>query len=101
MFHGWIEHLAGVGSEVTECSVLFVIIKKTACEFSWVALVNETIGWVRAIFSQVPAIVGRVPETVGRVPLTFGRRRGEIVVEHHTYLTPYIVKPGTSNIFHK
>jgi hypothetical protein len=38
MFHRWIEHLAGIGSEVVECSVLSVIIIKIACEFSRVAL---------------------------------------------------------------
>jgi hypothetical protein len=38
MFHGWIEHLAGVGSEVVECNVLCVIIIKIACEFSRVTL---------------------------------------------------------------
>jgi hypothetical protein len=34
----WIEYLAGVGSEVAECSILSVIIIKIACEFSRVAL---------------------------------------------------------------
>jgi hypothetical protein len=35
------------------------------------------------------------------VPVTVGRRRGEIAAEYHTCLTPYRVKPGTLDMFHK
>jgi hypothetical protein len=38
MFHGWIKHLAEVGSEVAKCSILSIIIIKIACEFSRVTL---------------------------------------------------------------
>jgi hypothetical protein len=63
--------------------------------------VPTTIGQVHATTGRVYATVGRVPATVDRVPLTVDRRREEIVVEYHTYLIPYRVKPHTSDMFHK
>jgi hypothetical protein len=63
--------------------------------------VHATTSRVHVTFSRVPTTVSQVPTTVGRVPLTVGRRRGEIAAEYHTCLTPYRVKPGISNMFHK
>jgi hypothetical protein len=63
--------------------------------------VHATIGRVPGTIGRVPGIIGRLPRTVGRVTVTVGRRRGEITTEYHTCLTPYRVKPVTSDMFHR
>jgi hypothetical protein len=59
------------------------------------------IGRVHATTDRAHAIFSQVPTIVDRVPVTVGRRRGEIAAEYHTCLTPYRVKPGTLDMFHK
>jgi hypothetical protein len=48
----------------------------------------------------VSATVGRVPGIVDRVPVTIGKKRGQIAVEYHTYLTPYRAESSTSDMYH-
>jgi hypothetical protein len=48
----------------------------------------------------VSATVGRVLGIVGQVPVTVGKRRGQIAVEYHTYLTPYRAESSTSDMYH-
>jgi hypothetical protein len=63
--------------------------------------VHATIGWVLGTIGWVSATVGRVLGIVGQVPVTVGKRRGQIAVEYHTYLTPYRAESTTSDMYHR